>query len=104
MDRRWFPARICHRDDRLGLWPCKALADGPDQEALERYLLTRQAEGASSAEIQQALWPLSERAMQRGLKALASVQLIESRGKGPAIRWYAVGRQLHEERAARLRE
>lgn len=29
MDRRWFPARKCHRDDELGIWPCEPLADGP---------------------------------------------------------------------------
>ncbi len=22
MDRRWFPAGVCHRDDKLGIWPC----------------------------------------------------------------------------------
>lgn len=29
MDRRWFPAVRCRRDDRLGEWPCWALATGP---------------------------------------------------------------------------
>ncbi len=29
MDRRWFPARRCRRDDNTGIWPCRALADGP---------------------------------------------------------------------------
>ncbi len=29
MDRRWFPAQRCHRDDQSGLWPCRALAAGP---------------------------------------------------------------------------
>jgi S1-C subfamily serine protease len=29
MDRRWFPARRCHRDDSTGVWPCRALAAGP---------------------------------------------------------------------------
>jgi len=29
MDRRWFPAHHCERDDRLGLWDCKDLAAGP---------------------------------------------------------------------------
>ncbi|MDY0067285.1 MAG: PDZ domain-containing protein [Steroidobacteraceae bacterium] len=24
MDRRWFPARVCERDDELGAWPCIA--------------------------------------------------------------------------------
>jgi S1-C subfamily serine protease len=29
MDRNWFPAHHCTRDDTLGLWPCKDLAAGP---------------------------------------------------------------------------
>jgi pro-apoptotic serine protease NMA111 len=29
MDRRWFPARLCRRDDATGLWPCANLAAGP---------------------------------------------------------------------------
>jgi len=29
MDRTWFPARHCVRDDDSGTWPCRALADGP---------------------------------------------------------------------------
>lgn len=29
MDRTWFPARVCSRDDEAGLWPCRDLADGP---------------------------------------------------------------------------
>jgi S1-C subfamily serine protease len=29
MDRRWFAARRCHRDDTAGIWPCQALAAGP---------------------------------------------------------------------------
>ncbi len=30
MDRVWFPAERCRRDDTLGLWPCRTLADGPE--------------------------------------------------------------------------
>ncbi|HTP38658.1 MAG TPA: trypsin-like peptidase domain-containing protein [Steroidobacteraceae bacterium] len=26
IDRRWFPARLCHRDDALGYWPCTDLS------------------------------------------------------------------------------
>ena len=33
MDRRWFPARDCHRDDALGLWPCTDLTAGPAPKA-----------------------------------------------------------------------
>src|SRR5256885_14640550 len=29
MDRLWFPARHCDRDDASGLWDCKPLAAGP---------------------------------------------------------------------------
>jgi pro-apoptotic serine protease NMA111 len=29
MDRLWFPARHCERDDNLGVWPCKDLPPGP---------------------------------------------------------------------------
>ncbi|MDX1480494.1 MAG: trypsin-like peptidase domain-containing protein [Woeseiaceae bacterium] len=29
MDRTWFPARRCVRDDDSGSWPCRELADGP---------------------------------------------------------------------------
>jgi pro-apoptotic serine protease NMA111 len=28
MDRRWFPARQCQRDDALGIWPCQDLPAG----------------------------------------------------------------------------
>lgn len=30
MDRVWFPTRRCARDDALGVWPCRDLADGPE--------------------------------------------------------------------------
>ncbi len=33
MDRRWFPANDCHRDDVSGLWPCVALPAGPPPHA-----------------------------------------------------------------------
>jgi S1-C subfamily serine protease len=29
MDRRWFPARKCKRDDALGIWPCVEISAGP---------------------------------------------------------------------------
>ncbi|MFT5691190.1 MAG: S1-C subfamily serine protease [Oceanicoccus sp.] len=31
MDRKWFPARYCKRDDVTGLWPCEALETGPEK-------------------------------------------------------------------------
>jgi len=30
IDRRWFPARKCKRDDTLGTWPCVSIAPGPE--------------------------------------------------------------------------
>ncbi len=30
VDRAWFPARHCVRDDARGLWPCTPIAAGPD--------------------------------------------------------------------------
>jgi S1-C subfamily serine protease len=30
MDRTWFPARRCARDDATGVWPCRDLAAGPE--------------------------------------------------------------------------
>ena len=35
MDRRWFPARKCKRDDTLGIWPCVGLTAGPASPALQ---------------------------------------------------------------------
>ena len=32
MDRRWFPARICHRSDGQRGWPCSELADAPQSD------------------------------------------------------------------------
>ncbi len=34
MDRRWFPAGSCKRDDVTGLWPCVALPPGPAPRAV----------------------------------------------------------------------
>ena len=30
IDRAWFPARHCVRDDAIGLWPCAPIVAGPD--------------------------------------------------------------------------
>ncbi len=35
MDRVWFPAQRCARDDVSGLWPCRPLSDGPDPKPVE---------------------------------------------------------------------
>jgi pro-apoptotic serine protease NMA111 len=34
MDRRWFPARKCKRDDTLGTWPCVSIAAGPPPQSV----------------------------------------------------------------------
>jgi S1-C subfamily serine protease len=34
MDRRWFPARKCHRDDEQGIWPCEDLTPIPQPAEL----------------------------------------------------------------------
>ena len=33
MDRIWFPAQRCSRDDATGIWPCRPLADGPEPKS-----------------------------------------------------------------------
>ncbi len=35
MDRTWYPARRCARNDALGYWPCRDLAEGPQPPPLE---------------------------------------------------------------------
>lgn len=35
MDRRWFPARKCHRDDASGVWPCEPLPDVPASDVVK---------------------------------------------------------------------
>ncbi len=35
MDRLWFPARKCKRNDELGTWPCVSIAAGPRSEAAD---------------------------------------------------------------------
>ncbi|MDH3647935.1 MAG: PDZ domain-containing protein [Gammaproteobacteria bacterium] len=41
MDRRWFPAERCHRDDDDGTWPCRSLDNGvvaqPAEVATARF-------------------------------------------------------------------
>jgi S1-C subfamily serine protease len=34
MDRLWFPARKCKRDDALGIWPCVSIAAGPAPQSV----------------------------------------------------------------------
>jgi S1-C subfamily serine protease len=36
IDRVWFPSKRCSRDDTLGVWPCRDLADGPEREVQEQ--------------------------------------------------------------------
>jgi S1-C subfamily serine protease len=35
MNRIWFPARRCARNDALGFWPCRDLASGPEPEPVD---------------------------------------------------------------------
>src|SRR6185312_16458124 len=35
MDRRWFPAQHCERDDAKGIWDCQPLASGPTPKPAE---------------------------------------------------------------------
>ena len=35
MDRRWFPAAVCERDDTEGVWPCESLPPPPAPAATE---------------------------------------------------------------------
>jgi len=51
MDRTWFPARRCKRDDALGYWPCRDLTDGPQPEPVpaSSTRLTRYADPVARA-------------------------------------------------------
>lgn len=35
MDRTWFPARYCTRNDDTGIWPCRDMAEGPNESEPE---------------------------------------------------------------------
>jgi S1-C subfamily serine protease len=35
MDRVWFPIKRCIRDDDIGNWPCRSIADGPSPATVE---------------------------------------------------------------------
>lgn len=40
VDRRWFPAQRCHRDDAAGVWPCQALPPPPPEKPLKPASVT----------------------------------------------------------------
>ena len=40
VDRAWFPARHCVRDDSIGLWPCTPIPAGPDAPPVGSWLPT----------------------------------------------------------------
>jgi hypothetical protein len=48
VDRRWFPARHCHRDDSTGMWPCTDLPDPaatqPEKPARTSFVATGDAQ------------------------------------------------------------
>jgi pro-apoptotic serine protease NMA111 len=46
IDRRWYPAQRCKRDDSLGYWPCRPLKDAPPP----RPLVPESAKFAPSAD------------------------------------------------------
>ncbi len=50
IDRQWFPARRCHRDDALGWWPCRELAPGPAAVAAAPASTTFAATGDAFAD------------------------------------------------------
>jgi S1-C subfamily serine protease len=45
VQRRWFPARLCTRDDRSGSWPCRDLPDPPAAVPLEPATAGLEADG-----------------------------------------------------------
>ncbi|MEE2665429.1 MAG: trypsin-like peptidase domain-containing protein [Myxococcota bacterium] len=45
VERHWFPARRCTRDDRSGRWPCRDLAVPPPPEPLEPATAGLEADG-----------------------------------------------------------
>ncbi len=51
MDRTWYPAKRCVRDDAEGYWPCRDLADGPPPEPEEvgSTRLTKHADATVNA-------------------------------------------------------
>ena len=51
MDRTWYPARRCARDDAEGYWPCRDLEDGPPPEPKEvgSTRLTKHADSTVNA-------------------------------------------------------
>ena len=50
VDRLWFPARRCHRDDARGWWPCRALAAGPVPRPLQPASTTFATSGDARAD------------------------------------------------------
>ena len=50
IDRLWFPARRCRRDDSRGWWPCRTLAAGPAPRPLQPASTTFAASGDARAD------------------------------------------------------
>ena len=50
IDRKWFPARRCKRDDTLGWWPCHELAAGPAPKPPEPATTTFAPSGNARAD------------------------------------------------------
>jgi S1-C subfamily serine protease len=50
IDRSWFPARHCHRNDSLGTWPCRDLPEPPPAQPEEPARTTFVATGDAMAD------------------------------------------------------
>jgi len=50
IDRRWFSAERCHRDDVTGKWPCRALGGGPKAAPIQPNTTTFQTIGDARAD------------------------------------------------------
>ncbi len=50
VDRQWFPARRCHRDDVAGWWPCRTLAAPPPSVAVQPASTTFAQSGDARAD------------------------------------------------------
>ena len=50
IDRVWFSAERCHRDDATGKWPCRALAAGPKSASIQPTTTTFQTIGDDRAD------------------------------------------------------
>jgi S1-C subfamily serine protease len=50
MDRRWFPVKVCHRDDGKGFWPCEVLPASDARQPTEGGVVHFESYGDPRAE------------------------------------------------------